>query len=500
MDHHHLALAVLLPGFSGTQAPNWLLEAAGEGLAGVVLFAQNTPDLHTTRALTDTLHEANPGLLITIDEEGGDVTRLQAADGSRLPGAAAFGAAGDIALTRRGGQALGSLLRTAGVDVDLAPVLDVASEPRNPVIGVRAFGAEAEQVAAHGSAFLQGLHAGGVAACGKHFPGHGATTVDSHLALPRLEAGAEVFAARDLPPFADAAAAGLDSVMTGHLHIPALGPAPASLEPAVTALVRDLPGGDDIAIVTDALDMAAVAGSDQESFGQACVLALEAGADLLCLGSTASRDDEEMFRIAYQAIVDALDSGRISADMLHGALRRADILRERVQAHRAAASEISPEEALAAVAEVGEEAARRSVRLAYGSPVPARQTVLVDLRRRINQAAGRITPGFWRALQRRREHSRILTPGVPGSDPLRAQLESIDSTTQLLVLTREPMADQQESAMLQEVLAARSDAIIIHGGTAASAPEPAERGVLVLSHGVGLANAEAVMDLVLLDP
>lgn len=497
MDHHRLALAVLLPGFSGTTAPAWLLEAAGDGLAGVVLFAQNTPDLRATRHLTDALHEAYPGLLVTIDEEGGDVTRLQAAEGSRLPGAAAFGAAGDIELTRRGGRALGSLLRAAGVDIDLAPVLDVASEPRNPVIGVRSFGPDSDQVADHATAFLAGLHEGGVAACGKHFPGHGATTVDSHLALPRLEAGAEVFAARDLPPFEHAAAAGLDSVMTGHLHIPAIGPAPASLEPAVTALVRGLPGGADIAIITDALDMAAVAGTDQETFGEACVQALEAGADLLCLGSTANRDDEEMFRTAYRAIVEALEAGRISADLLAGAVRRTDLLRERVQTHRAAAEDLSAEEALANVAAVGEEAARAAVRLLEGTVTPAEESVLVDLRRRINQAAGRITPGFWHALQRRRPGSRILTPGVPGAEPIGAELGSIDPAAQLLVLTREPLADQQEQQMLDAVLAARPDAVIIHGGTAASVPEPTGSGALVLAHGVGLANAEAVMDLVL---
>lgn len=497
MDHHKLALAVLLPGFSGTTAPGWLLEAARDGLAGVVLFAQNTPELNTARALTDTLHQAYPGLLVMIDEEGGDVTRLQAGEGSRLPGAAAFGAAGDADLTRRGGRALGSLLRAAGVDVDLAPVLDVASEPRNPVIGVRAFGAEPEQVADQGVAFLTGLQQGGVAACGKHFPGHGATTVDSHLALPTLEAGVEVFVERDLPPFERAAAAGLDSVMTGHLHIPAIGPAPASLEPAVTDRVRGLPGGGDIAIITDALDMAAVAGANQETFGEACVQAIEAGADLLCLGSTANRDDEEMFRTAYDAIVAALDAGRISADHLSGAVRRTGVLRERVVRHRSAAEEISAEEAVANVAAVGEEAARRSVRVLRGTPQPAEQTVLVDLRRRINQAAGRVTPGFWRALQRRRPGSRILTPGIPESAPLRAELATVDPEAQLLVLTREPLADQQEQQMLDMVLRERPDAVIIHGGTAASAPEDTASGALVLAYGVGLANAEAVMDLVL---
>lgn len=495
MEHHRLVLGVLLPGFSGTAAPSWLLDAARDGLAGVVLFAQNTPDITTARSLTDALHRASENLLVTIDEEGGDVSRLQAVDGSSLPGAAAFGAGEDPELTRRGGQALGSLLRAAGVDIDLAPVLDVASEPRNPVIGVRAFGADPEEVASQGSAFITGLHEAGVAACAKHFPGHGATTVDSHLSLPTLESGAEVFTARDLPPFRTAAEAGLDSVMTGHLHVPALGPAPASLEPAVTELVRELPGGEDIAIITDALDMGAVAGAQQENFGEACVRALEAGADLLCLGSTASRDDEAMFRAAYEAVRAALASGRLSPNVLTEAAGRAQTLRQRIHVHRANASELTEEEALSAVRTVGAEAARRSVRAIHGRPARSGTPVLMDLRRRINQAAGRITPGFRRALQSRRPGAQVLTPESPGA--LTQQLTGIETQAPVLALTREPLADAEEQQMLDDLLTARPDTVVVHGGAAAGAPRPSAEGALILAHGVGLANAEASLDLIL---
>lgn len=489
MDHHRLILGVLLPGFTGTTAPAWLLQAAEEGLGGVVLFAHNTPDIATTRSLTDSLHEAYPGLLVTIDEEGGDVSRLQAATGSDLPGAAAFGAAGDPELTERGGAALGALLRSAGVDVDLAPVLDVASEPRNPVIGVRAFHTDTEQTAAHGAAFTRGLQAGGVAACGKHFPGHGATTVDSHLTLPVLDADREVFMTRDLPPFTAAAEAGLDSVMTGHLHIPALGPAPASLEPAVTELVRALPGGQEIAIITDALDMGAVAGADQETFGEACVRALEAGADLLCLGSTAGRDDQEMFQLAYDAIAEAVQAGRLSSELLSQAVNRAETLRRRVRSYRADAQELGAEEALNAVAAAGAEAARKAVRVVQGDPVRSGDPVLVDLRRKINQAAGRVTPGFWRALQQRHPQAQVLAPEDP------QELAGITPGSAVIALTREPLADPEEQRLLDELLRAQPEAVVVHGGTAASAPEVGS-AALVLAHGVGRANAQAVLDLI----
>lgn len=495
-DIRRLALGVLLPGFSGTAAPPWLLEAAREGLAGVVLFAQNTPDVRTTRALTDSLHAAGP-LLVMADEEGGDVSRLQATTGSTLPGAAAFGAADDLDLTRRGGQALGAMLAAAGIDVDLAPVLDVASEPRNPVIGVRSFGPDAAVVSGHGAAFVRGLHAGGVAACAKHYPGHGATTVDSHLALPTLDVSEETLRERDLPPFDVAAAAGLDSLMTGHLHIPAIGPEPGTLEPAVTALARQMPGGEDRAIITDAVDMAAVAGTDLATFGEACVRALEAGADLLCLGTTLNRDDEALFVRALDAVTTALREGRLDPALLVRAAERAEVLRERVRTHRAKAVEIDADSALAAVTGVGAEAARAAVRVAQGDPVGEGEPVLVDLRRRANMATGRTAPGFHKALRRRCPEAPIFTPGVPGSAPLAESLTSLSADARVIALTREPLADAGEQADLEAVLDAYPDAAVVHGGVADGAPAPGPGGVLVLAHGVGLANAEAALELLL---
>ncbi|WP_460624637.1 glycoside hydrolase family 3 N-terminal domain-containing protein, partial [Isoptericola nanjingensis] len=353
---------VLLPGFTGTTPPAWLLHAARDGLAGVVLFAHNTPDVATTAALATRLHDAEPDLLVATDEEGGDVSRLEAATGSSLPGAAALGAADDVRLTGAAGEALGRLLAAAGVDLDLAPVLDVDT-PGNPVIGVRAFGTDAEAVARHGVAFARGLQRGGVGTCAKHFPGHGSTTVDSHLALPVVEADARTLRGRDLVPFAAAFAGGpgdegpaADALMTAHVVVPALGPAPASLEPAVAALAREL--GHEGPIVTDALDMRAV--SDGADVGEAAVRAVEGGADLLCLGTTTGRDDEALFRSAADALVAAVGTGRVSLDRLAASRRRTAALVRRLRARRVAAMPAPAEEALTALAAVGAEAARRA--------------------------------------------------------------------------------------------------------------------------------------------
>ena len=158
-----------------------------EGLGGVVLYAWNVESPEQLRALTDDLRSEREDVLIAIDEEGGDVTRLEAATGSSYPGNGALGVVDDVELTERVAASLGAELADAGVNLDFAPVADVNTNPLNPVIGIRSFGADAGLVARHVAAFVRGLQRAGVAACAKHFPGHGDTSVDSHLALPVVD-------------------------------------------------------------------------------------------------------------------------------------------------------------------------------------------------------------------------------------------------------------------------------------------------------------------------
>ena len=180
------ASATLLASFPGERVPAWLLDRIDGGLGGVCLYGSNRgADLSAVAA---TIHEARSGVLVALDEEGGDVTRLEAATGSSVPGNAALGAVDDLDLTRAVASALGGALRASGVDLDLAPCADANTAPDNPVIGVRSFGADPELVARHTAAFVVGLQGAGVAACVKHFPGHGAVDVDSHLDLPTLTA------------------------------------------------------------------------------------------------------------------------------------------------------------------------------------------------------------------------------------------------------------------------------------------------------------------------
>ena len=274
----------LLARFDGPQPPGWLLDWLDRGLAGVLLMAQNVGSRDQLRSVTSQLREHNPQVLIAADEEGGIVTRVEAAAGSSYPGNAALGAIDDVELTRRVAASIGAMLADRGISVDLAPVADTDVNPANPVIGVRSFGARPDRVAAHTAAFVRGLQAAGVAACAKHFPGHGRTDTDSHLELPSVAATLPELVATDLAPFRAAIAAGVESVMTAHVLFPAIDSVPATMSRRLLHDVLRTELGFDGVVITDALDMAAIAGRPEGP-----VAALAAGADLLCLPADRGR-------------------------------------------------------------------------------------------------------------------------------------------------------------------------------------------------------------------
>ncbi len=312
-----MALRVLLPSFAGTTVPADVVGLLQEGLGGLCLFGGNTADgPDAVAAYTATVRSAAPDAVIAVDEEGGDVTRLHVPDGSPVLGPLALGAADDPALTRAVGRAIGIELTALGITLDFGPVADVNSNPDNPVIGTRSFGSTAATVATHVAGWTAGLQSAGVAACAKHFPGHGDTAEDSHLALPVLDADLAVLAERELVPFVAAVEAGTAAVMTSHVVVPALDPVlPATLSAAVLGLLRDRLGFAGV-IVSDALDMAGASGS--RGIPEAAVLSIAAGADLLCIGP---EKDVDLVRGIQTALVHAVRSGRLSEERLADAAK-----------------------------------------------------------------------------------------------------------------------------------------------------------------------------------
>jgi beta-N-acetylhexosaminidase len=314
-----LADRCLFPGFSGTVAPDWVKSRVAAGLGGVLLYGRNVETPGQVAMLSDSLHAERSELLIAIDEEGGNVTRLEVSSGSSYPGNLALGAVDDVDLTRAVARSIGADLAAAGVDLDLAPDADVNSNAANPVIGVRAFGSESALVARHTVAWVRGLQASGVAACVKHFPGHGDTSVDSHLALPVVADDPHSGA---LEPFRAAIAAGVQAVMSAHIVVPTIDSAPATISSRVmTDLLRDELGFDGM-VITDGLEMRAI--SDTVGLVEGAILALVAGCDALCIGGgLAGEDIVEELRVA---IVNAVRTGRLPEERLVDAATRVDRL------------------------------------------------------------------------------------------------------------------------------------------------------------------------------
>ncbi len=320
-----LVPSLFLLGFDGPALPDDVKDLLARGLAGVVLFARNLADPDQVRDLCQGIREAargHPPPIIAVDEEGGRVQRLRRMIGA-FPSAREVGRGGAEA-ARQAGVAIGAALWDLGFNVDFAPVLDVDSNPANPIIGDRAFSANPGEVARCGVAFLEGLQAAGVLACGKHFPGHGDAAADSHVDLPVIRADAETLRCREIPPFEAAVRAGLPMVMTAHCVYPALDPeCPATLSRRVVAglLRQDLGFGG--CVVTDDLGMKAI--SERFAPDEVVARGLDAGVDLFLHCGAAG----EGLRL-IEALEDLVRKGEIPRASVEAAVRRVQELRKRL--------------------------------------------------------------------------------------------------------------------------------------------------------------------------
>ncbi len=263
-------------------------------LGGVILFRENVVTTEQTTRLVNDYQEAAEkfGLLMTIDQEGGIVTRLQS--GTDMPGNMALGATRSTDISYNVGKAIGEELSALGINTNFAPVLDVNNNPDNPVIGVRSFGEDPDLVADMGIAYTKGLQSTGVAATAKHFPGHGDTDVDSHLGLPEVPHDKERLKEVELYPFQQAMDAGIDMIMTAHVTFPKIDDTkviskktgeeialPATLSHKVlTELMREEMGFDGV-ITTDALNMNAI--TDHFGSVDAVIRAVKAGSDIVLM-------------------------------------------------------------------------------------------------------------------------------------------------------------------------------------------------------------------------
>ena len=325
-------------GFDGHSVPDDLRALIAEfDLGGVIYFARNVAD---PRQLAELSREVAAlardwPLWISVDQEGGRVQRLKAPF-TEWPPVRTLGRSGDAALTRRFAAALATELCAVGINLDYAPVLDVLTNPRNPAIGDRALSDRSDEVARLGAVLIETLQASGVAACGKHFPGHGDTSVDSHHELPVLDHDRRRLDAVELPPFRQAIAAGVASIMVAHLTLPALDPErPASLAPAIIqTLLKDtlrFPG----VVLSDDLGMQAVSGS--RSLPVAAVDALVAGCDAVLLCNV-SIDEQAR---ALEAVIRAAESNELTRTRIDDAMARQHQVKVRFLADRRPARDLA---------------------------------------------------------------------------------------------------------------------------------------------------------------
>ncbi|MCW5851206.1 MAG: beta-N-acetylhexosaminidase [Anaerolineae bacterium] len=318
---------VVMGGFPDPAADPATLAAIRDGsLGNIILFARNCPDPQSVARLTRSLQDAAPiPLLIAADQEGGTVSRLTHG-ATIMPGAMALGATDDPDLAERVAGVMADEMRAVGINVVLAPVADVNANPLNPVIGVRAFGEDPGQVSRFVAAMTRGFQARGLAACLKHFPGHGDTSVDSHHALPRIDHSLAQMEQVGLVPFRAGIAAGVALVMTTHILFPALDPNhPSTLSRAIlTGLLRDRLGFEGV-VITDSMEMAGI--TQSRTPAQACLAAFAAGADIVC--PSHEREDQAG---AYRLILAAVQRGDIPRARLDAAVGRILALKRRLVA------------------------------------------------------------------------------------------------------------------------------------------------------------------------
>lgn len=327
---HNLSLAekigqLFLVGFEGTAVtPELVAWLETYGWGGVILFGRNIESpaqlLRLTHGLQTMQRRHSLPLLVAVDQEGGRVARLKAPF-TAFPSAARVGQRASEPLAYEVGQAFGRELSAVGINMDMAPVLDVLTNPDNTVIGDRAFGPDPHGVARLGLAFMHGLHAAGMVAVAKHFPGHGDTRLDSHVALPISERTKAQLKACELLPFQAAIGAGVQAIMTAHVIFKAWDPAhPATVSASILRDILRTELGFSGVIVSDDLGMAAM--SETMPWEEIPLRAIRAGVDLLLICHHRPRQEQ-----AYTAILRAVEAGEVAETLIDAAVARVHALK-----------------------------------------------------------------------------------------------------------------------------------------------------------------------------
>ncbi len=457
---------MMMVGFQGLTAPPHILEWLSAGRAGsIVLFARNVASPRQVAELTASLREAAPlPILICIDQEGGIVARMRAGEAfTESPGNMALGAGNSNNTTKlatRVARVMGREMRAVGIDWTLAPCLDVLSNHHNPVVGVRSYGADPARIAELGVAQIKGFQEGGVAACAKHFPGHGNTHIDSHVDLPRISSDLTQLQDVELKPFAAAIEAGVDTIMVAHIVFAALDAEyPATFARSIQqGLLREQMGFKGV-ITTDCMEMKAI--TDRYGAGESTVLAALAGTDSIVHSHTPERQEA-----AYDAVLAAMQSGRLPGSRVEASVRRLLTLKAKYAHDFARKQHVTPslrEVGSAPHAEVGLEAARRGLTLIRGTlpPLQDHHVTLIEFSRvrssKVEENA-HTTTQLQDELAVQIPNLRPYTLTPTSSDEEIAHARQLAAKADLLIVaTRSAHLNRQQLALAAEMLAAAPD-------------------------------------------
>lgn len=465
MDNITLKQAIgqmFMVGIAGTQSDEHFSSIVGKwDIGNVILFARNLQHARQARQLTaqlqDTIQQTTSyPAFIGADQEGGIVLRL-INGATAFPGNMAVGATNNEQFALQVAYAMGQELLSVGINMNLAPVLDINNNPKNPVIGVRSFGSTVEHVTRFGRAALAGYQKAGIACIAKHFPGHGDTTVDSHTGLPIIHHSLNQLHSRELQPFAAAMRDGIDGVMTAHIAFPHIDREPATLSQRImTELVRNELGFDGL-IITDSMRMAGVA--KQYGYGEAAVKAIQAGCDILLYSAMDEAEEE-----AIAAVHKAVQQGVISEERIYASAQRIIRAKKRLlqedcntsgnlSAHQKLALQVS-RSAITCIRDHG-----ANIPLTADQPV----TFVETKRRAITQVEDQITThGLQHQLTAFFPQAKYVAVGFnPDENEIQAAYDRIPPHHHVVIVTQDAWRHKGQYELL-EVLAKRGYPALIH--------------------------------------
>ena len=415
-----------------------------KGLGGLVLFSRSLGARDEVRALVDEVRrDAGPTLRVAVDQEGGHIVRLR--DGfTMFPSAMAIGATRSAGLAFAAARATARELAATGIDVVLAPVLDLAADLGNPTLGARTYAADPRLVSRLGAAAVAGYLAGGVLPVPKHFPGHGRTPLDSHLAQPIVRGGMAQLR-RDLRPFEMAVRAGAPMLMTSHVTYAATDDfVPATLSPAVARLAREQLGFSGV-LVTDAMVMDAI--TAERAVPDACVAAVAAGSDVVMALEPAAA--------TIDAIAAAIDNETLSMERIESALQRVTALQAEGRVAATAEAAMAPNE-LAAHSALATDIARRSLTLAWDDGLlPLRASTSIVLVDMPSAAASPIEDTFRSAasplavaLAARLPRLRVVTPDESNDRAVESAVDAASAAELVIIATRDAFASPAQCQLV----------------------------------------------------